>query len=535
MDMNREFVKGAQSLSFSRLRVLRAFTVIKNLRYFMVTAIIGLTVLFLGSILPVSAAPRAQEATQTPEQRSPLPTLPLSIGNDTCLSCHGQPGLTMKLEDGSILDLSINPQEYDNSIHGKSHYACVQCHTTVGDYPHPAFTAADRRDASLKLYPACYRCHSGEYERTQDSVHATALAAGKREAAICTDCHTAHTVRQLNDPKTHRLLTDARVWIPQTCAQCHNAIYQKYLTSVHGSALVGEGNPDVPTCIDCHGVHNITNPTVTAFRLRSPEMCARCHTDPKRMGKYNISTQVLNTYVADFHGTTVELFEKESPDAQTNKPVCYDCHGIHDIQRVDDPQKGLQIRENLLKRCQVCHPNAPANFPTAWLSHYIPSPKEHSLVYYVGLFYKIFIPSLLGGMAILVVMDFSRMMMNRFRKTRPIPVATPTAAPAPIVEVVPPEVSAPTEEVAQVEVTGPPEVLPSAVETSEEVVPPPAESEPSEIPPGTPQVPEASNVQETPLPDISATSPDISNVNRQSTASDQPPTDNLQGEEAPHD
>ncbi len=53
------------------------------------------------------------------------------------------------------------------------------------------------------------------------------------------------------------------------------------------------------------------------------------------MDKYGISTQVLNTYVADFHGTTVTLFEKQSPDAQTNKPVCYDCHGVHDIAATD--------------------------------------------------------------------------------------------------------------------------------------------------------------------------------------------------------
>ena len=79
----------------------------------------------------------------------------------------------------------------------------------------------------------------------------------------------------------------------------------------------------MPTCIDCHGVHNIGDPTTAEFRLKSPEMCAKCHTDPAIMDKYGISTQVLNTYVADFHGTTVTLFEKQSPDAETNKPVCY--------------------------------------------------------------------------------------------------------------------------------------------------------------------------------------------------------------------
>lgn len=358
---------------------------------------------------PATAAIVQQQATPTPNPN-------LSIGNDTCLECHGKSGLTMKLANGDVLDLYVNPQNYDSSIHGKDGYACVQCHTTVGNYPHPPFSAADRRDASIKLYPACFRCHSGEYERSQDSVHATAMAAGIREAAICTDCHTAHMVRQLNDPQTHQPLPGTRTWIPQVCAQCHNAIYQEYLSSVHGSALIGEGNPDVPTCVDCHGVHNISNPLTNAFRLNSPQLCAKCHTDPKIMAKYGISTNVLSTYVADFHGTTVNIFEKESPDAPTNKPVCFDCHGVHNIVRVDDPKRGLDIEQNLLVRCKVCHPNATTNFPTAWLSHYIPSPKQNSLVYYVGIFYKLLIPTVLGGMALLVVMDFSRRTFNRYQR-----------------------------------------------------------------------------------------------------------------------
>lgn len=357
-----------------------------------------------------------QSDSPTPTPTGSLPEQK-SIADETCLSCHATPGLVLKLENGENLNLSIDADVYYLSIHGKLGYACVQCHTTVGNYPHPPFSAQDARDASLQLYRACRFCHSGQYELVQDSAHAQALQAGNRNAAICTDCHTSHAVRRLNDPATKELLPDARLWIPQTCAKCHNAIYQKYLTSVHGSALIDEGNTDVPTCIDCHGVHNIEDPRTAAFRLRSPEICAKCHTDPEIMNKYGISTDVLDTYVADFHGTTVTLFEKETPDAQVNKPVCYDCHGVHDIVRPDDPVNGLMVKENLLARCRECHTQAPENFPSAWLSHYIPSPEHYPLVYYVNQFYAIFIPTLLGGMAILVVLDFGRRTIPRFRRT----------------------------------------------------------------------------------------------------------------------
>jgi hypothetical protein len=327
------------------------------------------------------------------------------VSNEVCLECHGAPGLTMTLENGDILDLFVDPEHYAASVHGKDGYACVQCHTDLGDYPHPSFTATDLRDVSLQLTKVCTRCHSGEFTLTMDSVHAAAQAAGMREAAVCTDCHGSHDVRQWTDPDTNELLPEARLDIPATCSKCHSEIYQKYEQSVHGEALTEEQNTDVPTCIDCHGVHNIGDPTTNEFRLKSPELCAGCHTDPALMEKYGISTDVLNTYVADFHGTTVTLFEKQSPDAETNKPVCYDCHGVHDISRVDDPETGLQMQENLLVRCKECHPDASSNFPSSWMSHYTPSPRVFSLVYYVELFYKVFIPLVLGGMVILVGMD----------------------------------------------------------------------------------------------------------------------------------
>lgn len=344
------------------------------------------------------------------------------FSNESCLECHSDPTLTMPLEDGDIISLFIDPDTYAHSVHGESGYACVQCHTNLGGYPHPTFTAENRRDLSLQLYTACERCHSGEYERTLDSAHEQARSQGIEQAAICTDCHGAHNTIRLTDPGTRELLPDSRAWIPQTCSLCHSAIYEKYLTSVHGAALTEEGNADVPTCIACHGVHDIEDPRTTSFRLKSPLLCADCHTDPELMEQYGLSTDVLETYVADFHGTTVTLFEKQSPDAETNKPVCFDCHGVHDIKRTDDPEKGLQVRENLLARCQTCHPDATADFPDAWMSHYRATPEEHPLVFGVDLFYKILIPLVLGGMGFLVVLDFSwriRTRVSERKNSRP--------------------------------------------------------------------------------------------------------------------
>jgi hypothetical protein len=108
------------------------------------------------------------------------------------------------------------------------------------------------------------------------------------------------------------------------------------------------------------------------------------------------------------------MFEENYPDQPTNKPVCTDCHGVHDILRPDDPQAGIAFKKNLLVKCQQCHPNATTStFTDAWMSHYEPSPKVFPLVFYVNLFYKIFIPAVLGGMAFYVLTDIYRRFIAR--------------------------------------------------------------------------------------------------------------------------
>ena len=343
---------------------------------------------------------------------SPAISIVESPDNSACLACHEKPGMTISFPSGETLSLTIDSSHFAQSAH--QGLACTDCHADISSFPHPELQAQTLRDFSLQMYTLCQGCHEEQYTKTLDSVHMRAVAGGNTNAAICTDCHNPHTQPIITD-QTGALLPAARLRIPETCARCHSAIYDAYRQSVHGAALTQEGNTDVPTCIDCHGVHNIVDPTTNAFRLQSPQVCAKCHTDQKIMDKYGISTQVLNTYVADFHGTTVTLFEKVTPEQATNKPVCYDCHGVHNIKRVDDPVYGLEMKQNILLACQRCHPDANTNFPDAWMSHYIPSPTHYQIVYYVNLFYKIFIPGVIGTMLIFVISDMVRRLIERFK------------------------------------------------------------------------------------------------------------------------
>nr|BAL59967.1 formate dehydrogenase cytochrome b subunit [Candidatus Acetothermum autotrophicum] len=316
--------------------------------------------------------------------------------NSECLLCHATQGMSITLPSQEELSLYVDEKALAQSVHAQ--LACVQCHSNITGYPHPPVLAHDRRDFSLRYYPSCRQCHEDQYKETLDSIHLRVLAAGHREAPVCTDCHGAHTVRPPDQP---------RFAIDLTCSRCHQEIFAVYKQSVHGADLVKEeDNPDVPVCTDCHGVHRIEAPHTLQFRLHSPQLCAHCHADPARMSKYGLSTAVLRTYVSDFHGTTVQLF-KERPGARLNEAVCTDCHGIHDIKRTDDPESRV-IKENLLRTCQQCHPTATANFPTAWVKHYIPSPTEFPWVYYVELFYKIVIPLTIGFFLVFIALDVIR-------------------------------------------------------------------------------------------------------------------------------
>ena len=350
---------------------------------------------FLGSALVLLGAPaRAQE----------------------CLDCHGQPGSSVSFRDGSSKDITIDPDAWAASVHGAMGASCTDCHTEHAEYPHPELKAGGAREYTLSHYNSCEQCHEDQFKKQLDGVHMKAIAAGNKNAAVCSDCHDPHSQQKITG-EDGKLLPQGRLAVPQTCARCHAEIQAKYRESVHGAALV-DGNPDVPTCIDCHGVHDIPDPRTAAFRLASPRMCADCHTDAKKMAKYKLSTQVLRTYVADFHGRTVTLFAEKHPDQQTNKPVCYDCHGFHDVKKVDDPEKGLHVKGNLLRTCQKCHPGATENFPDSWLSHYIPDRERAPLVYWVDAFYKVLIPGTLGGMALFVLTDFARRRVDGRRARR---------------------------------------------------------------------------------------------------------------------
>ena len=333
--------------------------------------------------------------------------------NDFCLACHQEEGIDKSLGSES-LPVTINPTQFGLSVHSEEDVLCVDCHVDISDYPHPEVKSKSIRDFQLTFADSCKECHEDQYTAAHDGVHQTAMDEGDENAPLCSDCHNPHTQSRIIGETSGELTIAARKEIPATCATCHTETFELYKNSVHGSALA-DGNTDVPTCTDCHGVHNIGDPTTDAFHNNTPALCADCHDNEELMTKYGLSTNVLETYVSDFHGTTTTLFEKQFPGQKVNTAVCSDCHGVHDISKTDDPETGIAMQENLLAKCQRCHPDATANFPAAWMGHYEPSPEHYPIVYHVNLFYTFFIPAVLGGMVFFILTDIYRRIVNRVK------------------------------------------------------------------------------------------------------------------------
>ena len=195
---------------------------------------------------------------------------------NTCISCH---------EENEMM-----PEDYNAfDVHYSAGLTCADCH---GGNP----KAEDEEDAmsrkagfvgapSRKEMPKfCGKCHSDinymkkynprietdQVKRYYTSIHGIQLKKGDENIAVCSSCHTAHSILPAKDARS----TTYAVNLPSTCNNCHgdesimsqyglpSDIYEKYSKSVHGIALLENRDTGAPSCNDCHGNHVSVPPGV---------------------------------------------------------------------------------------------------------------------------------------------------------------------------------------------------------------------------------------------------------------------------------
>ncbi len=166
-----------------------------------------------------------------------------------CVTCHGGHDIA------PISDAKANHSRL------KSLFLCGDCHKQHqpnGDGSDPATRVSD--------YLA--------------STHARAVTnSGLISAAMCADCHGAHRVLPSADPAS----SVHRSNVPDTCGTCHVGVAETYATSVHGKAH-SKNNGEAAVCSDCHTAHSITRASSPEFMLDVINECGHCHDSPDATG-----------------------------------------------------------------------------------------------------------------------------------------------------------------------------------------------------------------------------------------------------------
>jgi hypothetical protein len=275
-------------------------------------------------------------------RRRPCETITKKVD---CSSCHAEVGT-----------------QFQKSMHGllraqndRNAPACDECHGTHG--------ILGKKDPRSGTFPTnvpalCARCHregnkaavryAGQQhdiiERYTESIHGKGLLkSGLTVTAMCTDCHTAHSVQPISSPESSVNPKN----VPTTCGRCHHGIEEAFNNSIHVTRL-GKTDKKLPVCNDCHSAHTIRRADTEGFKLTIMTQCGKCHED------------IAKTYFDTYHGKVSQL-------GYTKTAKCHDCHGAHDIKSIADPSSHLS-RENVVATCQKCHAGATRRF-AGYLTH----------------------------------------------------------------------------------------------------------------------------------------------------------------------
>ncbi|HWA85191.1 MAG TPA: cytochrome b/b6 domain-containing protein [Opitutus sp.] len=353
-------------------------------------------------------------------------------GQDTdCAGCHGShaiepvksrqfPFAKARLTESCGRCHEQARDDFARSLHGRPPAAvaaaaptCLTCHddpAIAADGEHPT---VEQKLAQVRL---CESCHVEKKDVAQQavrgtkfvasfeqSVHGVALKAGKTAAPTCVDCHGAHEMNRA-------IAASARVnklRQPATCAKCHEKQAKEFDESVHAAAL-RKGNFDSAACTDCHGEHDIrghkdpTSPVHAANVAR--QACATCHASVRLTKKYGLSSQSFQTFSDSYHGLAARGGAVEVVN-------CASCHSAHAIKSSSDPASTVN-QGNLVRTCGECHPGANTRFAVGRVHVDTTGPADQDggdpLLHLIATIYVWLITFVVGGMAGHNLLDFLR-------------------------------------------------------------------------------------------------------------------------------
>lgn len=233
--------------------------------------------------------------------------------SEGCASCHERlwSEARQKNEAASKPRLGVvsaNIQAYRQSFHArptkedpnKPLANCTDCHNT-----HSFNVPADKKSDDYKKWrlknPALCgeSCHDESLEAYAESIHGhEAMTKANAKAAVCMDCHTAHSIGNTS-------ASPIKLAITSSCGSCHTESFASYKSTYHGKiATLGYAN--TAKCFDCHGGHDILavdNPESRVHIDNRLETCESCH------GKKGVGAVSVGFLSFQPHATT-DNFEK---------------------------------------------------------------------------------------------------------------------------------------------------------------------------------------------------------------------------------
>lgn len=173
-------------------------------------------------------------------------------------------------------------RHYTESIHGKGLLksgltvtaTCTSCHTA-----HLVLPRSDPESTvNPKNVPAtCGTCHHGIQEEFINSVHSASITKTDKPLPVCSDCHSAHSISRTDE-------TGFKLDIMDKCGRCHEQIAKTYFDTYHGK-VSRLGYTKTAKCYDCHGAHDIlpvTDPRSHLSRVNVVATCQKCHANATR-------------------------------------------------------------------------------------------------------------------------------------------------------------------------------------------------------------------------------------------------------------
>jgi ribosomal protein S27AE len=218
------------------------------------------------------------------------------------------------------MSLFVDEKQLKESVHARR--TCTDCHSDITAIPHKGEI---KRVSCVRCHFKGNPVGAPQtdiYVEYARSVHGVAAAAGNSKAPVCQDCHGTHNIRSPKDGASQM----NKAHIPETCGRCHLTEFGDYRESVHWKAFAS-GKKDSAVCTDCHGEHTIQShesPDSSTYVSRVPETCSKCHASVTVVGKYGIKTEQVATYGRSFHGIAIKFGGK----TVANCASCHGVHEI---------------------------------------------------------------------------------------------------------------------------------------------------------------------------------------------------------------